>query len=139
MELITEDDHINMELLTKYADLYSHMPTNMKGWKDRNFSPQMYQALTRTNGYNIKPSTRQEREGVKSLLDIVWTKIEERFSMIKSAFRYFDTDNSGTISYNEFCFGMQNLGCKMTDEQFRRVFKYVDKNNDGGLTFNEFR
>ena len=72
-------------------------------------------------------------------MDIVWQKIEERFSLIKTAFRYFDKDNSGSISYNEFVYGVENLGIKLSNEQLRRVFQYIDQDSNGSINFNEFR
>ena len=37
---------VNFDMLSKFVDLFQYIPTNTKGRKDRNYSPQMYQALT---------------------------------------------------------------------------------------------
>ena len=51
---------IQYDILQKFTDLYQFIPTNTKHRKDKNFSPNMYKALTRTKSYNQKPKTKQD-------------------------------------------------------------------------------
>lgn len=84
---------VEIEFFSKFSDLYNFVPTNTKGRKDKNWSPQVYLALTKTNSYNVKPSTKQDREGTWAILDMVWKKIEEKFQKLNAAFRFFDWEN----------------------------------------------
>jgi Ca2+-binding EF-hand superfamily protein len=70
---------------------------------------------------------------------------------IKKLFSYMDTDNSGKISLNEFCFLLD--GCKLSmnerlegfskefndqlKEQIKKAFNELDVNKNGRLTGNE--
>lgn len=129
---------VEIEFYQKFADLFSYIPTNLKGRKDKNWSPQVYLALSRTNGYNIKPSTKQDRDGTKALLDMVWSKIEEKFSKLQAAFRFFDRSNVGFVTYNEFAYGLERIGMKLSSEDVRKVFSHLNLNGDGKITFNKF-
>lgn len=43
------------------------------------------------------------------------------------AFKFFDVNSNGDISFNEFRLGCENLGVKYTKEELRRVYNYLDK------------
>jgi len=43
---------IEIELFAKFTDLYNYIPINLKNRKDKNFSPEIYIALSWTNCYN---------------------------------------------------------------------------------------
>jgi calcium-dependent protein kinase len=50
---------------------------------------------------------------------------------LKSAFSYFDKDNSGTISLDELKICLQNEDCTMAEETIVKLLKEVDVNHDG--------
>lgn len=57
----TENENtIEIEFFQKFCDLYNYIPVNLKNRKDKNYSPEVYQALSKTNSYNIKPLTKQD-------------------------------------------------------------------------------
>lgn len=43
----------------------------------------------------------------------MWDKIEERFPKLAGAFRFFDIDNNGKISFKEFSFSVEKLRIKV--------------------------
>jgi Ca2+-binding EF-hand superfamily protein len=69
---------------------------------------------------------------------MVWKKIEEKFQKLNAAFRFFDRDNQGHFGYNEFCYGLDKIGLKLTSEDLRKVFKHIDLSGDGKINFNKF-
>lgn len=42
------------------------------------------------------------------------------------------------MSYNEFVYGLERIGVKLSNDDVRKVFKHIDINNDGKIGFNQF-
>jgi len=62
-------------------------------------------------------------------------------AVAESAFRMFDTDNSGRLNFREFCCALA-LCCHLmssTDEKIRFVFDMFDTNDDGLLSANDLQ
>eukprot|EP01043_Picozoa_sp_COSAG02_P051755 COSAG02_NODE_5488_length_4287_cov_2.975645_2_plen_555_part_00 len=59
-------------------------------------------------------------------------------SDVKATFGALDSDNSGTISFNEFQIAMKQLDLGLDDEALQDVFDASDKNHDGQLNYAEF-
>ena len=72
------------------------------------------------------------------LLDLIWTKIEERFHFVAAAFRSFDLDINNNITLGAFETGLDNLRIKISSKEVRKIFNYLDQDQDGGISYNEF-
>mmetsp|Transcript_28813 Transcript_28813/g.36128 ORF Transcript_28813/g.36128 Transcript_28813/m.36128 type:complete len:885 (+) Transcript_28813:145-2799(+) len=63
-------------------------------------------------------------------------------SQLASAFRAFDTDNSGTISSDEFLTGMTKMNAlfnrPLTKDQILEIMNSLDDDGDGVLSYKEF-
>lgn len=57
---------------------------------------------------------------------------------LRSAFAYFDQDNSGTISPDELRQCLQSDDFTLTEEQISELLADVDQNNDGQIDYVEF-
>ena len=58
---------------------------------------------------------------------------------LRSAFAYFDKDNSGSISKDELRGCLQSDDFTLTDEQINQLMgSGVDANNDGQIDYQEF-
>jgi len=57
---------------------------------------------------------------------------------MKSAFKVFDMDNSGTISLEELRKVMKSFGEILTEDELDSMIKEVDKNGDGTIDYEEF-
>jgi len=57
---------------------------------------------------------------------------------MKSAFRVFDLDGSGTISLEELRRVMKSFGEILTEDELDSMIKEVDKNGDGSIDYEEF-
>lgn len=58
---------------------------------------------------------------------------------LRSAFAYFDKDNSGSISKDELRVCLQSDDFTLTDEQINELMgSGVDANNDGQIDYQEF-
>ena len=58
-------------------------------------------------------------------------------SNVRDAFRKFDTDNDGEISYQELKNGMNSV-CKLSEGEVTAVFAIGDVDSDGKISFSEF-
>jgi calmodulin len=54
---------------------------------------------------------------------------------LKEAFRVFDKDGDGFISYPELKIVLKTLGEKLTDEEISSMVKEADLNNDGRISY----
>ena len=63
---------------------------------------------------------------------------EEEKMMAKSIFERFDTDNSGTIDFDELGIAMREMGKKMSEVQLYKMMKKVDADGGGDISIDEF-
>ena len=54
---------------------------------------------------------------------------------LKEAFRVFDKDGDGFVSYPELKIVLKSLGEKLTDEEVAAMVKEADLNNDGRISY----
>merc|ERR1711874_833817 len=59
-------------------------------------------------------------------------------SEIESAFRRFDTNKDGAISFDEMKAGLSSCGIMFTDQEVETCFAVADLNGDGEVCLNEF-
>jgi Ca2+-binding EF-hand superfamily protein len=71
-------------------------------------------------------------------MDILGTRIFEKFASMASAFRFFDGNSNQKISFTEFCSSLEHLRVKLQSEDLQKIFNYLDKDGDGHIGYNEF-
>ena len=72
------------------------------------------------------------------MLQVIGSKINERFTSINAAFRFFDADYNQKITFNEFAQGIEYLRVKMSYEDIWKIYRYLDSNGDGEISYAEF-
>ncbi|XP_067035950.1 uncharacterized protein [Acropora muricata] len=65
--------------------------------------------------------------------------MNKNYGRILDIFRRFDSDNSGTISYQEFAAGMKDLGAPATQVEIYLMAMSLDVDGDQQLDYNEFK
>ncbi|KAK7276842.1 hypothetical protein RIF29_17988 [Crotalaria pallida] len=63
---------------------------------------------------------------------------EEEIKGLKSMFTNIDTDNSGTITYEELRAGLQRLGSKLTEAEVQQLMEAADVDGNGTIDYIEF-
>ncbi|CAL0317475.1 unnamed protein product [Lupinus luteus] len=63
---------------------------------------------------------------------------EEEIKGLKSMFTNMDTDNSGTITYEELRAGLQRLGSKLTETEVQQLMEAADVDGNGTIDYIEF-
>ncbi|CAJ1971401.1 unnamed protein product [Sphenostylis stenocarpa] len=63
---------------------------------------------------------------------------EEEIQGLKAMFTNMDTDNNGTITYEELREGLQRLGSKLTEAEVRQLMDAADVDGNGSIDYIEF-
>lgn len=61
-----------------------------------------------------KDTASPEETRLKRNLELIWLRIDERFSSFSAAFRFFDMNFNNRVSFNEFSQGIETLKVKIT-------------------------
>ncbi|KAI9115605.1 hypothetical protein K1719_013274 [Acacia pycnantha] len=63
---------------------------------------------------------------------------EEEIKGLRAMFTNMDTDNSGTITYEELKEGLQRLGSKLTEAEVKQLMEAADVDGNGTIDYIEF-
>eukprot|EP00249_Psilotum_nudum_P017691 c26443_g1_i2 orf=334-2082(+) len=63
---------------------------------------------------------------------------EEEIAGLKEMFKMMDTDNSGTITFDELKAGLKRLGSGLMDTEIRTIMEAADVDNSGSIDYGEF-
>lgn len=63
---------------------------------------------------------------------------EEEIHGLKAMFTNIDTDNSGTITYDELKTGLAQLGSKLTEDEAKQLVEAADVDGNGSIDYIEF-
>eukprot|EP00163_Fabomonas_tropica_P010710 TRINITY_DN2095_c0_g1_i2.p1 TRINITY_DN2095_c0_g1~~TRINITY_DN2095_c0_g1_i2.p1 ORF type:complete len:737 (-),score=186.41 TRINITY_DN2095_c0_g1_i2:193-2403(-) len=81
-------------------------------------------------------------QDAKNFQNNIITKIKEKIfakcESINDAFRVFDSDHDGQISWQELLSALRKLDTGLSDEQIYEFMRSVDSNNDNQISLDEF-
>ncbi|KAK0588065.1 hypothetical protein LWI29_033803 [Acer saccharum] len=63
---------------------------------------------------------------------------EEEIMGLKEIFKSMDTDNSGTITYEELKAGLPKLGTRLSESEIRQLMEAADVDGNGTIDYIEF-
>ncbi|XP_015058992.1 calcium-dependent protein kinase 11-like [Solanum pennellii] len=63
---------------------------------------------------------------------------EEEIGGLKQLFKMIDTDNSGTITYEELKHGLKRVGSDLTESEIKALMSAADFDNNGTIDYGEF-
>ncbi|KAF9670638.1 hypothetical protein SADUNF_Sadunf13G0089700 [Salix dunnii] len=63
---------------------------------------------------------------------------EEEIGGLKELFKMIDTDNSGTITFEELKHGLKRVGSQMTEDEIKGLMDAADIDNNGTIDYGEF-
>ncbi|CAN6443916.1 unnamed protein product [Victoria cruziana] len=63
---------------------------------------------------------------------------EEEITGLKEMFKNMDTDNSGTVTFEELKAGLPKLGTKISESEVRRLMEAADVDGNGTIDYIEF-
>lgn len=65
-------------------------------------------------------------------------RIEEKYRDFRKAFRSFDKNYDGDLSFKEFMQGLENIGIKLKYKDYRLIFEAIDYDKAEEIDFNKF-
>ena len=68
----------------------------------------------------------KEEVDKQKILEFIWSKVDERFPRIQSAFWFFDKNNNSKVSLSEFQLAIETLRVKITLDEIKQAFEYLD-------------
>lgn len=134
-----------MQRLSAIVEMSQFYPFLIK--KNKNFSQELYYVLSSGTSKDFTEGIQQIKQNktktaeelrTEQVVEFVWSKIEEKFSNLAKAFRFFDLDNNTQLTRKEFRDGLERLKIKITDEDRELVFNYLDNSQNGWLSYREF-
>lgn len=117
--------------LRSVIDIYNACPSRLKG--DINNSDAFKGSLDYATDIKNVSNDRSEK-----LIKYIHLKIEEKFKDFRHAFRSFDKNYDGNLTFKEFMTGLENIGIRLPLEDFKLMFDALDYNNEGEIGFNSF-
>lgn len=72
------------------------------------------------------------------LVRYVHMRIEEKFKNFRQAFRSFDKNYDGNLSFKEFMSGLENIGIRLSLDDFLKIFQVLDYNQMNEIDFYKF-
>ncbi|KAI7752134.1 hypothetical protein M8C21_012462 [Ambrosia artemisiifolia] len=91
----------------------------------------------------VQKGQYSEREAAKLIKTIVGVVIAERLSEeeiggLKELFKMIDTDNSGTITFDELKEGLRRVGSELMESEIKDLMDAADIDNSGTIDYGEF-
>ncbi len=71
-------------------------------------------------------------------LKFLQKKLREQTESVRTAFRMFDYDQTGSVSKSELRRILDNYCYKMSDTEFNKLMNMLDENHDGQISYEEF-
>ena len=127
----SEDAILSYNKLKAIINVYMSLPSLLKG--DSNNSNAFKFSLEYQKEMNNLFMNKTDR-----LIKYVHIRIEEKFKDFRHAFRSFDKNFDGNLSFKEFMCGLENIGIILSLEDFQKIFKALDYDNAEDIDFEKF-
>lgn len=72
------------------------------------------------------------------MLKGIHCRIEEKFRDYRRAFRHFDVNFDGSLSFQEFIAGCEFSGINLTIQDYKYVYETIDYDQAGEVDFKKF-
>ena len=139
-DCLTEEDHeetiYTMKHLNLLVDIFQYLPSQKKkgefriktAFVKRNHKTSDQEEQSQKLNLSVSPTLLDKtmidnlykesqiddrKTELKNLMVEVSAKMMERFGSIASVFRFFDVRQVGSVTFSDFCFGMDQLGMGM--------------------------
>jgi Ca2+-binding EF-hand superfamily protein len=63
---------------------------------------------------------------LRRTIEFIWIRIQERFKTFSPAFRFFDRNADGKITFDQFVMALETLKVKLSSKDLHMVFSHLD-------------
>jgi len=129
LEEISKDGEVDLNAFCNLVDLYTYMPQKLSKISKGSLSPDMFRIMSsnaKDKATAIKDTSGPDESRLNRNLELIWMRIDERFSNFSAAFRFFDMNFNNRVSFNEFSQGIETLKVKITLKEQLECFNYLD-------------
>ena len=133
------EELVDLSELCGLIDLFIYVPKKQEKIKGQ--SPDMFRILS-SNKHDSATASKNlaspEENRLKRQLELIWLRINERYSSFQSAFRFFDLNFNNRVSFNEFSKGLEVLKVKINLNDQLDCFNYLDTDGKAFITYDNF-
>ena len=72
------------------------------------------------------------------MLDLLWIKIQEKYTSLPEAYRYFDVNFNNRVEFAEFQKGLNAMRITYQVDQVNEMFQHLDRGNKGYISYLDF-
>lgn len=87
--------------------------------------------------FQIDRSSKDNRYLTQVMIYLA-NKLDEKFTNLQQAFKFFDTDGDGCVVKSEFCAAVEKMKLSLSVKDIEMVYEYLDKDKNGKINFTEF-
>ena len=131
---------VDLNSLSDIIDAFIFLP-NTEKVNDQQVSPQLFTILSsnqKSKATAEKSNESPEEIHLRRSLEFIWIRIQERFKNFSPAFRFFDKNCEGKVTFDQFVVSLETLKVKFSSKDLLMVFKYLDKEQKGYIDYADF-
>ena len=131
---------VDLNLFSDLVDLFMYLPNKEKVF-DQQISPEIHGVLSsnlQKKASAVKSKETPDQINLRRTMEFIWIRIQERFYTISPAFRFFDKNQDGQISFEEWVIALETLKVKLSSKDLNVVYKHLDEGMKGHLDYNDF-
>lgn len=129
---------IKLDFLQRFCDFFVFAPFMVRPEKNKS-SVEIVTTFNTLEVTDIRDSLSQARKDlVSQLMEIFWKRIEQRFSSLQKAFRFFDYSQDNCVVFQEFKNACNTIGLRFSIEEQEMIFNKFDSDKEGYFTYAQF-
>lgn len=144
-----ETSLVDLSMFSDILDLFMYLPNKEKA-NDFLSSPEIHSILSprlqksghkngaKANDRNPFTPLANSSATCSSLMDEIWTRVQERFNGMSAAFRFFDRNYNGQITFDSFVISLEVLRLRLSAKDQMQVFNALDQNKKGYIDYRDF-
>jgi Ca2+-binding EF-hand superfamily protein len=136
LQEVTTGDNINLMKFMDLLDLFTFLPI-MK-FRDRNDSSNLFMVMSSNTQTGATLPDKDTGGALMKQLDLLWITMQEKYQNINHAYRYFDVNFNGRVTFAEFQKGLDNLRIKYQLNEVFNMFKFLDRGEKGYISYLDF-
>lgn len=135
------DGVLDMNTLAILVDLFVYLPKKKDKHAAGTLSPDVFMVLSgnsQNKATTVETGASSEDIQTRRNLELMWSRISDRFKTLSAAFRFFDVNFNNEITFNEFTKSLEAIKLKIPVKEQQKIFAYLDQGSKGYITYDDF-